>query len=60
RDGDIFLAYFILYPFIRFWLEFLRPDAWKAAGVATAQWISLACMLGAGLALWLRHRRPKS
>jgi phosphatidylglycerol:prolipoprotein diacylglycerol transferase len=60
RDGDVFLAYFILYPFIRFWLEFLRPDAWKVAGVATAQWISLACMVGAGITLWLRHRRPKT
>lgn len=57
RDGDVFLAYLILYPFVRFWLEFLRPDAWKIAGIATAQLISLACMLLAGAVLCWRHRR---
>lgn len=57
RDGDLFYAYLFLYPFVRFWLEFLRPDAWKIGGVATAQWISLACMLFAGIMLW-RNRRP--
>ena len=56
-DGDIFLLYLILYPFVRFWLEFLRPDAWKVGGIATAQLLSLACIAVAGLVLFLRHRR---
>jgi phosphatidylglycerol---prolipoprotein diacylglyceryl transferase len=55
RDGDVFLGYLILYPFVRFWIEFLRPDAWKIAGVAMAQIIAVACMASAAVALWLRH-----
>ncbi len=57
REGDVFFSYLILYPFVRFWLEFLRPDAWMAGGMAVAQIIALACMAGAGAALFLRHRR---
>ena len=57
RDGDIFFSYLILYAFVRFWLEFLRPDAWMAGGIAVAQIIALGCMAGAGIALYLRHRR---
>jgi phosphatidylglycerol---prolipoprotein diacylglyceryl transferase len=56
-DGDIFLMYLVLYPFVRFWLEYLRPDAWMVGtGLAAAQLVSLICMVGAGLALFLRHR----
>jgi len=56
-DGDLFLMYLMGYPFVRFWLEFLRPDAWKVGGVAMAQIIAVGCMILAGAALYLRHRR---
>jgi phosphatidylglycerol---prolipoprotein diacylglyceryl transferase len=57
RDGDLFFGYLIGYSFVRFWLEFLRPDAWKVAGIATAQLIALGCMAVAAVALVVRHRR---
>jgi len=59
-DGDIFLLYLVLYPFVRFWLEFLRPDAWKIGGIATAQWLSLASIALAGIVLFVRHRRRRA
>jgi phosphatidylglycerol:prolipoprotein diacylglycerol transferase len=59
-DGDVFLMYLILYPFVRFWLEYLRPDAWMVGeGLAAAQLVSLICMAGAGALLFLRHRRAR-
>ena len=52
--------YLVLYPFVRFWLEYLRPDAWMVGeGLATAQLVSLICIAVAGAALFLRHRRPR-
>jgi phosphatidylglycerol---prolipoprotein diacylglyceryl transferase len=58
--GDIFLLYGIVYPVIRFFIEFQRPDAWKLGGVPTAQWISLAMVVvfGALLIVRRRLRRP--
>ncbi|MBI2846805.1 MAG: prolipoprotein diacylglyceryl transferase [Chloroflexi bacterium] len=56
KDGDIVLAYGIFYPFGRFFLEFLKLDAWTILGVATAQWISAASVIGCSIALFLRHR----
>ena len=55
RDGDIILGYIILYPFGRFFIEFLRPDAWVIGTLATAQWIALACVVGGTITLVLRH-----
>jgi len=45
RYGDIFFLYFIIYPIIRYFTEFQRPDAWIIAGMPTAQWISIICVL---------------
>lgn len=56
RDGDLFFLYMIWYPFGRFWIEMLRPDAWTIGGVATAQWIALASILAAIAALSLNHQ----
>lgn len=59
--GDVFLIYLVAYPLVRFWLEFLRPDAWMVSGwLATAQLVSLACMAFAGAVLFLRHRRRRA
>jgi len=60
-DGDIFLMYLVLYPFVRFWLEYLRPDAWMVSGgLAAAQLFSLICMAVAGGILFIRRRRAGS
>ena len=55
RTGDLALLYLILYPLGRFFVEYQRPDAWTVAGVATAQWLSLALMIGAAGAILWRH-----
>ena len=44
RDGDLFFMYLIWYPVGRFWVESLRPDAWRIGILATAQWFSLAAI----------------
>jgi phosphatidylglycerol:prolipoprotein diacylglycerol transferase len=53
--GDVALTYLILYPLGRLLVEYQRPDAWVVGGVAMAQWISLALMLGAAAAIVARH-----
>jgi phosphatidylglycerol:prolipoprotein diacylglycerol transferase len=58
KDGDLILLYGVLYPLLRFFIEFQRPDAWKIAGVATAQWIALGSVLICGGLLVYRHRTP--
>jgi phosphatidylglycerol:prolipoprotein diacylglycerol transferase len=58
KPGDIAFMYGIWYPTERFLLEFLRIDPWKLAGIATAQWVSGAIVLGCAFALWWRHRKP--
>ena len=56
RDGDLILLYGVLYPLLRFFVEFQRPDAWRIAGVATAQWIAIGSILLCGGLLIYRHR----
>jgi phosphatidylglycerol:prolipoprotein diacylglycerol transferase len=61
RDGDVFLVYLVLYGLGRLWTEqFFRPDAWALDnGLAVASLISLAVVLLAGSALFVRHRVHK-
>lgn len=61
HDGDVFLAYLVLYGTGRLWIEqFFRPDAWTVGGgLAVATLISLALVLVAGLMLFVRHSRWK-
>ncbi len=56
KDGDLILLYGMLYPLLRFLVEFQRPDAWKIGGVATAQWIAIVSVLVCGGLLIYRHR----
>lgn len=56
RTGDAVWLYFIFYSLGRFWVEMLRPDAWMAGGLATAQWIALALIVVCSIILFLRHR----
>ena len=55
RNGDVFLLYIVLYPLGRFLVEFFRPDAWTMGGLATAQWIAIACVVGGTSLIVLRH-----
>jgi phosphatidylglycerol:prolipoprotein diacylglycerol transferase len=57
RDGDIFLAYILLYSGGQLWIEqLLRPDAWRlSGGLAVGALISVVLLLVAGLTLRVRH-----
>ena len=55
RDGDILLGYLIGYPLGRFFLEYLRPDAWIIGPMAAAQLFALICIGGAVAMLVVRH-----
>jgi phosphatidylglycerol:prolipoprotein diacylglycerol transferase len=55
REGDILLGYLIGYPLGRFFLEYLRPDAWMIGPIAAAQLFALICIVAAGAALVVRH-----
>ncbi len=57
RDGDLILLYGVLYPLLRFFVEFQRPDAWKVGGMAAAQWFAIASIIVCGGLLIYRHRR---
>ncbi len=58
--GDIFFLYGIIYPVIRFFTEYQRPDAWRIGDIPTAQWVSLAAVAFFAPLLIIRHklRRP--
>lgn len=58
RDGDLILLYGVLYPLLRFFVEFQRPDAWRIAGIATAQWVAIGSIILCGGLLAYRHRSP--
>jgi len=53
--GDILLLYGVIYPLIRFFIEFLRPDAWMAGNMAVAQYVSIA-IFAASLGLLILRR----
>ena len=56
KTGDIFLLYLILYPVIRFFMEFLRLDSSQVGGVNINQIVMLAAAILAAGALLVRHR----
>ncbi len=57
REGDLFLGYLVGYPLGRFFLEYLRPDAWMIGPIAAAQLFALICMaLAAGILVARRLR----
>lgn len=56
KQGDVFNVYLIVYPIIRFFLDFLRLDASQAFGVDINQTISAVVAICAiGVLIW-RHR----
>jgi len=58
HSGEILMLYLIWYPMGRFFIEFLRPDAWMLGGLAAAQVFALALIALAILGLVYLHRRP--
>jgi phosphatidylglycerol:prolipoprotein diacylglycerol transferase len=58
RKGDIFLLYLAWYPLGRFFIEFLRPDAWILGPLAAAQVFALIAIALAFLGIVYLHRRP--
>ena len=53
--GDLFLLYFVLYPTIRFFLEFMRLDPSPVNGININQTSMLVLLIIAILLLVLRH-----
>ena len=60
KDGDIFLVYLIVYPIVRFFLDFLRLDASEVAGINANQTFMAVVAVCSVLALYLRHRKDHS
>lgn len=59
--GDLFYLYFIIYPLVRFFIEFQRPDAWMMAnwmplGLPMAQWVSALAFFVFGALLIVRRK----
>ena len=66
-DGQVLIAYMILYPIIRFSLEFLRDDPrgdllglTSALGISTSQIISLIVAAGAVIFMIVRLKKVKN
>jgi len=59
-DGDILLGYLVGYPLGRFFIEYLRPDAWMIGPIAAAQLFAIICAAGAAALLIVRHARQDS
>lgn len=57
KNGDIFLTYLVVYPLGRFLLDFLRLDASMVGGLNINQTVMAVVAVGAGAALYLRHRK---
>ena len=56
KRGDVFLMYLIVYPVIRFSLDFLRLDASEVAGVNANQTLMAVVAVCSTAALIWRHR----
>lgn len=56
RIGDVFLAYLVAYPTIRFFLEFIRLDYSRLANSNVNQSLSVVVAVTAATLLWIRHR----
>jgi phosphatidylglycerol:prolipoprotein diacylglycerol transferase len=54
--GDVMLMYFMWYGAERFFLEFLRIDNWTVGGIAMAQIVGALLVIGAAVAMFLRHK----
>ena len=60
KKGDILLLYLIVYPVVRFSLDFLRLDASLVGGININQTVMAVIAVVAALTLAWRHRRRAS
>jgi phosphatidylglycerol:prolipoprotein diacylglycerol transferase len=56
-SGDIFLLYLLTYPFIRFWLDFIRLDASQIGGLNANQTVMAVVFICSAVLLFWRHKR---
>lgn len=59
RPGDLFLLYLLMYPALRFLLEFIRLDSSQIMKLNANQTVMAVVFVGALGALLARHRRPR-
>jgi phosphatidylglycerol:prolipoprotein diacylglycerol transferase len=59
KPGDLFLIYLIMYPTVRFLIEFIRLDSSGLGNLNINQTLSAAVVLVSALALAVRHRRQR-
>jgi phosphatidylglycerol:prolipoprotein diacylglycerol transferase len=59
-EGDLLLGYLIGYPLGRFFIEYLRPDAWMIGPIAAAQLFAVFAVIGGTAVLVIRHVRAKA
>lgn len=56
RPGDVLVGYLMGYGLIRFFIEYLRPDAWMLGALAAAQVFALVLVFGGLLFLVTRRK----
>jgi len=56
KEGDLLVGYLMGYSIVRFFIEFLRPDAWMMGSIAAAQVFALLFLVGGAIFLVARHR----
>jgi phosphatidylglycerol---prolipoprotein diacylglyceryl transferase len=59
KAGDLFLIYLILYPAVRFFLEFIRLDSSGFGNLNINQTLSALIVFASVLMLAVRHRRQR-
>ncbi len=59
KPGDLILCYLVMYPTIRFFMEFLRLDSSRFGNLNINQSLSVVVAVASGVALMLRHRRQR-
>lgn len=61
KPGDLFLIYLLIYPLIRFFLEFLRLDISPVAGIDINQWLmAFVFVCSLALLIWRHQRKTNS
>ena len=60
KKGDVFLSYLVIYPTIRFFLEYLRLDSSYLAGININQIIAAIVAICALIVLIWRHRSQET
>ncbi len=58
-EGDLLLGYVIGYPLGRFFIEYLRPDAWMIGSLAAAQLFAIIFVIGGTAMLIVRHVKAR-